>query len=142
MSFFDSDEESRKLASILARDSRYAPAAYDFTRRAVTFASHIVFAHGKHVSGRELLEAIRLFALERFGLLAADVLEAWGVRKTEDFGVIVFHLVDAELLSKTENDCLEDFQEAYEFSDVFSANRSWESIRESMGAATLQSGVK
>jgi len=117
-----------KIKEIRAKDPRYALRAYDFTRQAVTYASQVVLAHGAHVSGPELLEAIRLFALDRYGLLAADVLREWGITKTEDFGEIVFHLVDAELLSKTEDDRLEDFRDVYSFQEAFEPAQCWDEI--------------
>lgn len=125
------DREAAKLDEILAKDPRFAPAAYDFTRAAVTYSSHVLLAHGRHVSGPELLDAIRRFALERFGLLAADVLEEWGVRRTEDFGAIVFHLIDAEILSKTDEDRIEDFRDVYDFADAFDPARAWAEIESS-----------
>ncbi len=126
------DQDAKKLEEILSKDSRYAAAAYDFTRHAVTYASHVLFAHGKHVSGRDLLEAIRRVALDRFGLLAEDVLASWGLRSTEDFGEIVFHLVDAGLLAKTDEDTLEDFRGVYTFGDAFGADAAWKEIVETL----------
>src|SRR5262245_21173006 len=99
-----------RLLAIAERPPRYAIGAYDCTREAVSYASHVVFATGTHVSGGELLEAIRRLLHERYGVLAADVLEAWGVRRTEDFGDIVFRLVESGFLSKTEDDRPEDFR--------------------------------
>lgn len=117
-----------KIQEIRLKDPRYALRAYDFTRQAVTYASQVVLAHGAHVSGPELLEAIRLFLLDRYGLLAGEVLREWGVTKTQDFGEIVFHLVEAELLSKTEEDRLEDFRDVYSFEEAFDPERRWDEI--------------
>jgi uncharacterized repeat protein (TIGR04138 family) len=123
--------EERKLLDILERDPRYALGAYEFTREAVTYASDVVFATGTHVTGRELLEAIRQFARERFGLMAPDVLQGWGVRRTEDFGEIVFNLVDAKLLSKTAEDSKDDFRQVYSFDEAFDAASYWREVLES-----------
>ena len=120
-----------RLDEILREDLRYAPGAYEFTRQAVSYASDVVYARGSHVSGKELLEAIRQFALERYGLLTATVFESWGVKTTEDFGEIVFHLVDAGLLSKTEEDTKGDFRSVYSFDEVFSSRRYWETVLDS-----------
>lgn len=120
-----------KIDEIRAKDPRYALRAYEFTRQAVTYASQVLLAHGAHVTGPELLEAIRRFALDRYGLLAADVLQEWGVRSTQDFGEIVFHLVDADLLSKTEDDRLEDFRDVYAFEEAFDPACTWEEIFDS-----------
>jgi uncharacterized repeat protein (TIGR04138 family) len=47
------------------------------------------------------------------------VLAEWGVRNSEDFGEIVFNMVDVGLLAKTEKDSRADFQNAYDFFDAF-----------------------
>lgn len=73
----------------------------------------------RHISGEELLEGIKDHARERFGPMAKDVLNAWGVHNTLDFGRIVFHLVEAGLLAKTPDDSLSDFIDKYDFTQVF-----------------------
>lgn len=74
---------------------------------------------GRHVSGRELLAGIREFALDQYGPLAYTVLDRWGVRQCEDFGEIVFHLVDYGVLGKTEQDRREDFRDGFDFHEAF-----------------------
>jgi uncharacterized repeat protein (TIGR04138 family) len=74
---------------------------------------------GRHVSGQELLAGIREFALDQYGPMAFTVLDRWGVRKCEDFGDIVFHLVDYGVLGKTEQDRREDFAAGYDFREAF-----------------------
>lgn len=74
---------------------------------------------GRHVSGHELCLGLRSFAIKEYGPLARTVLRSWGVRRTEDFGRIVFGLVEAGCLRKTEEDTIEDFQGVYEFDDAF-----------------------
>ena len=119
-----SPEEARLIA-LAERPPRFGVGAYEFTRESVTYASHVVFATGTHVSGPELLEAIRRLARERFGAMARDVLEAWGVRRTEDFGEIVFRLVETGFLAKTEDDRPEDFRGVYSFADAFDPDAYW-----------------
>jgi uncharacterized repeat protein (TIGR04138 family) len=123
--------EEERLLKILRRDPRYAIGAYEFTREAVTYASQVVFATGTHVSGRELLEAIRRLARERYGVMAHEVLSSWGVHSTEDFGEVVFNLVDEGLLSKTAEDRREDFRAVYAFEDVFDARGYWREVLDS-----------
>ncbi|MBK9384498.1 MAG: hypothetical protein IPN34_06720 [Planctomycetes bacterium] len=72
----------------------------------------------RHVSGHELLEGLKDYALEYFGPLARTVLKLWGVRRSEDFGAIVFHLVEAQLLSRQESDSLDDFARGFDFRDA------------------------
>jgi uncharacterized repeat protein (TIGR04138 family) len=123
--------EERRLLTILDRDPRYALGAYEFVRNSVSYASEVVYATGTHVTGRELLEAIRRLAREQFGLMTADVLSSWGVRGTEDFGEIVFNLVDKGLLSKTDDDSREDFRGVYSFDDAFSTSEYWQEVLKS-----------
>jgi uncharacterized repeat protein (TIGR04138 family) len=105
-------------------DARYETGAYIFMRQALDFTLGRIQEAEKskkhrHVSGQELCEGIRDFALEQFGPMAHTLLEAWGIHKTEDFGQIVFNLVECGVFGKTEKDCQEDFHSVYEFEAVF-----------------------
>ena len=112
------------IEAIVARDPRYRPEAYSFLMLGLGYTVARL-DEPRHVSGRELLEGIRLYALEQFGPMARTVFEHWGVRETLDFGHIVFRLVDAGLLGKTEDDRLEDFDGVYDFEDVFVRSYPW-----------------
>jgi len=106
------------LQEAVAKDPRYKPEAYIFVHDALghTWAR---LDERRHVTGRELLEGIKDLALKRYGRMAKAVLNSWGVKTTDDFGAIVFSLVDAGLLSKTEEDRVEDFHDVYDFDEVF-----------------------
>ncbi|MCK4674060.1 hypothetical protein KAT67_08775, partial [candidate division WOR-3 bacterium] len=65
------------------------------------------------------LEGIKDLALNRYGSTAKMVFNHWGIKKTVDLGDIVFNMVNAKLLSKTEEDSLDDFKDVYNFEDVF-----------------------
>lgn len=103
---------------IVEKDPRYAVEAYLFVLAALPVAQKL-FRRKRHVSGQELLEGIKVLARDEFGLLAKTVLHSWGVRTTDDFGHIVFNLVNAGILTKTEDDRIEDFHSVYDFDDVF-----------------------
>lgn len=112
------------LESILKDDRRYAVGAYVFVRMALDYTVKKVNESDagrkdKNVSGRELLEGIRDFALDTFGPMAMPLLDEWGVRKCEDFGNIVFNLVEAKALTKTDEDRIEDFMGGYDFNEAF-----------------------
>jgi len=111
------------LAIILKADTRYPKDAYVFLRLALDFSIKSLNKpdHGpaRHITGRELLDGIRLYALQEFGPLARTVLAAWGITRTEDFGEIVFNLVSHGILGKTEQDKREDFTDCYSFHDAF-----------------------
>ena len=113
------------LDQILAQDSRFHRDAYVFVRDALETTKKQVHKENregreeKHVTGQELLEGIRLFALKEFGPMTATVFEEWGVRNCRDFGEIVFNMVEIRLLAKTEKDTRDDFQSGYDFNDAF-----------------------
>ena len=114
----DSAELLQKIDAILQKNRRYKPEAYLFVLAALHLSVSSL-PKPRHVTGRELLEGIRLHGLDQFGPLTRQVFGHWGIRETEDFGHIVFSLVDAKLLGKTEEDSLADFQEIYDFSSAF-----------------------
>jgi uncharacterized repeat protein (TIGR04138 family) len=73
----------------------------------------------RHVSGQQLCEAARLYGLQQYGYLAPKVLATWGIRATDDFGEIVFNMIDIGQMRKTKADRREDFQGVYEFAEAF-----------------------
>jgi uncharacterized repeat protein (TIGR04138 family) len=103
---------------------RYRAEAYFWVLRVLEFA-HARLRKEGHVTGRELLEGTRLLALEEYGPMALEVFHHWGLRATEDIGRVVFDLIEEGLLSKTEEDSLEDFSEVYDFEQVFVREAQW-----------------
>jgi uncharacterized repeat protein (TIGR04138 family) len=103
---------------VLKKDPRYTLEAYRFVYEAL---DHTIQKIGerRHVTGRELLEGIRELAHRRFGPLAKTVFGCWNIRSTSDFGAIVFNLVEAGLMSKTEEDSRDDFQNGFDFDAAF-----------------------
>jgi uncharacterized repeat protein (TIGR04138 family) len=114
---------SQALEQILKEDRRYDEQAYYFVREALDFTIKLLEkppkGQGRHVSGPELLEGIRQYALQEYGPMAITVLAKWGVRCCADFGVIVFNLVNKGILGKTDQDKLEDFAGGYDFTEAF-----------------------
>ncbi|MBC8002428.1 MAG: hypothetical protein H7X97_07555 [Opitutaceae bacterium] len=112
------------LEEILAGDHRYAGEAYLFLREALDFTQkRATTKSGKiaprHVTGQELLEGIREYALDQFGPMAMTVCDEWGIRCGEDFGQIVFIMIEHKLLGKTDQDNPDDFRGGYDFDDAF-----------------------
>jgi uncharacterized repeat protein (TIGR04138 family) len=110
---------------IISRDNRFDRDAYYFVREGLDFTlkmlkkQHHTQAAQRHVSGSELLEGLRRFALDEFGPMAKTVFDYWGVRKCEDFGEIVFNMVEKGILGKTEQDSREDFRGGFDFEEAF-----------------------
>lgn len=111
------------IEEILANDPRFSREVYLFVREALDFTQKLVVKDNRgqlrHVSGQELLNGIRQYALQQFGPMAATVLEEWGVKNCRDFGEIVFNMVEGNLLAKTDKDSRNDFQNGYDFTEAF-----------------------
>lgn len=111
------------LDAIQAKGPRYHREAYLFVREALEHTQKSIAQSSRgrvrHVTGQELLEGIRNFALQQFGPMAKTVLEEWGVHRCEDFGVIVFNMVAVGWLAKTSKDRRSDFAGGYDFNEAF-----------------------
>ena len=111
------------LEQIVEHDGRFAREAYHFTREALDYTQKLISRENKgtvrHVTGQELLDGIRQFALHQFGPMTVTVLAEWGIRNCKDFGEIVFNMVETGLLAKTDRDSRDDFQNGYDFTDAF-----------------------
>ena len=108
---------------ICQKDTRYHREAYHFIREAL---SHTKKNKSKrcddpvlHVTGQELLEGVREFALKQFGPMTLAIFEEWGITKCADFGDIVFNLINASVLAKTDKDRRADFEGGYDFAEAF-----------------------
>jgi uncharacterized repeat protein (TIGR04138 family) len=120
-----------RLEELVKKDPRYAYEAYEFVFQALHFTQKMLGREPPedtgdpetvrphhHVSGQELLDGIRVLALREFGFMARTVLHRWGIDRTDDFGAIVFNLVEAEQMSKTDEDTLEDFRGVYDLDEA------------------------
>ena len=125
---------------LLREDNRYRPDAYFLVWEALKFAQKEL-KMGKenpsepladppeekpepegpqrHVSGQELCEAIRQYALRQYGYMAKTVLNSWGLYSTGDFGEIVYNLIRIGQMRKTKDDRREDFDNQYDFQTAF-----------------------
>ena len=106
------------IEEICGRDARYKPDAYEFVMQALHSTQARLKRRG-HLQGGELLEGIRSLIIDQYGPMAGTVLRHWGVSSTLDFGHIVFNMVENRILSRTEEDSLEDFRDVYTFEDAF-----------------------
>ena len=128
---------ARELAELLEEDSRYRVGAYLFVFEALHYAQSVLHLGRprpsepgqseeeepdepqQHVTGQELCEAIRQYAVRQYGYMAKTVLNNWGVRCTGDFGEIVFNLIRFGRMRKTKEDRREDFEDVYDFETAF-----------------------
>ena len=118
---------SEMVNLIVKEDDRYAKESYSFLKEALDFTmdkerkrkGKIVSKNQRHVTGQELLEGVREYALDQFGPMALTVLTSWGLSRCEDIGEMVFNLIEYGVFSKNEDDTREDFASIYSFEDAF-----------------------
>jgi uncharacterized repeat protein (TIGR04138 family) len=118
----------QSLEESVRADGRYRPDAFVFLLRGLEYTSAAI--HGerrgrrpRHISGRELCEGLRALASSSWGPLARVVLERWGIRRTRDFGEMVYFLIGLGLLGKQDEDRIEDFDDVYAFDEAFGRYR-------------------
>jgi len=129
------------IAKALASKGPYPIEAYQFIREGLEYSVGRVQAgardmqssagDGNHVTGQQLCMGLLDFAIARYGMLAPAVLERWRIHRTDDFGRMVFAMIDVGIMAKTPSDSLEDFRSVYDFAEVFSQD----SIRRRLAAA-------
>ena len=115
-------EFNEAVNQLVQTDTRYTREAYEFLRDAL---DHTVKTRKRqlgetgHVTGQQLCEGIRLYALKQYGPMVPTVLEYWGITKTDDFGELVWNLVELGVFGKTEKDSKKDFHAVYSFHEAF-----------------------
>ena len=118
-------EKIHPIVELLQQDQRFHIEAYQFVREALAYAQEIMKLPSEggegehHITGQQLCEAIRKFALDQYGFMAKTVLNSWGVHKTGDFGEIVYNLIRIKHMKKSESDRREDFDDVYDFGSAF-----------------------
>ena len=146
-------DHNHPIVELLRRDRRFRPDAYRFVFEALRYGQEelglgqasvvgdsrignsAIDESGadeeiRHVTGQQLCEAIRRYALQQYGPLAKNVLNHWGVQSTGDFGDIVFNLINIGQMKKTESDRREDFDDVFDFD---------EGLQEAFGSAMTES---
>jgi uncharacterized repeat protein (TIGR04138 family) len=118
-------EKIHPIVELLQQDQRYHIEAYQFVRDSLAYAQEILKmptqgGEGEqHITGQQLCESIRQYAVEQYGFMAKTVLNSWGVHSTGDFGEIVYNLIRIKHMKKSKADRREDFDGCYDFANAF-----------------------
>ena len=132
------------LQELFNQDPRYKPEAYQFIFESLDYAQNRLKLGKKqesepsemrlsceeckteesqeaenHVTGQELCQASRLYALDMYGFMAKTVLNNWGIHSTSDFGELVYNMIRIGRMRKTLEDRREDFNDVYDFENAF-----------------------
>lgn len=121
----DQPREEKPLQEVVDELGLYPIEAFVFVQQGLSYT--VAKIHGeagdpnisRHISGQDLCHGLREFALSQWGLLARTVLRRWNITSTYDFGRIVFALVEAGRMQKTDEDSIEDFRGVYDFNTAF-----------------------
>jgi uncharacterized repeat protein (TIGR04138 family) len=115
---------------MLAKAGPYPPEAFHFVRNGLSYTMHRIHEniveledHERHVNGQQLCLGLRDFAIDQYGLLAPVVLNHWSIFRTDDFGRIVFAMIDEGLMSRSNDDTLDDFRSVFDFHEAFSEDQ-------------------
>lgn len=130
-------DEVHPIVKLLRTDPRYTIEAYQFVREALSYAQDVLGMGcestpdadpeseigeqraERHLTGQQLCEAIRQYALDQYGYMAKVVLNRWGLKSTGDFGEIVYNLIEVGLMKKSDEDRRQDFDDLYDFDEAF-----------------------
>lgn len=120
------DHFSTAVDAIVDRDPRFDREAYLFVREALEFTTKrqkkrvgVISMAPQHISGQQLLEGVRLYALQQYGPMVLTVFDHWRVQSCEDIGSIVFNLIEAREFGKSDQDSMDDFRAGYDFHTAF-----------------------
>ncbi len=124
------NEQVMAMVELLQNDQRYHLDAYQFIRESLAYAQRVLklpaqlpeteeHVNDHHLTGQQLCEAIREYAMEQYGFLAKTVLNSWGIHTTGDFGEIVYNLIRIKEMRKSKADKREDFDNQFEFETAF-----------------------
>lgn len=117
-------EFNEAVDQLIQTNPRYTREAYEFLRDALDYTVKTrkrQLGETGHVTGQQLCEGARQFALKQYGPMVPTVFEYWGITKTDDFGEMVWNLVGLGVFGKTERDSKKDFHAVYTFHDAFVA---------------------
>ena len=108
---------SRRMAAIRRRPTNFCTAGWISATRTKFGAA--AGGGSRHVTGQELCHALRLLAVQMWGPLRREVLRRWNIRRTRDFGEMVFLMIDLQLMGKQDSDDISDFDDVYDFDTAF-----------------------
>lgn len=126
----DEPAKQKDLRDVVEEIGLYPIDAYNFVRKGLHYTVQQIHGEAvaadpdadRHVSGPQLCQGLRDFALNEWGMMAPTVLRRWNVTSTFDFGRIVFAFVDNGLMHATEQDKLDDFRNVFDFRTAFEAS--------------------
>jgi len=115
----------KSIEEIAKLDGRYSLRAFEFVHEGL--GRTVKKNHGDeaenegphHVTGKQLCLSLAELAADKWGYLAAVVLNQLGIKSTYDFGSIVYLLVEHKWMYARPEDSIDEFKNVYDFKEVF-----------------------
>ena len=120
--------DSRQLETLrqFADRSPYPLEAFVFVLNGLVFARQHVqydpeppYQRGGHLDAVDICWCLHDYAVVAFGNRAREQLKRWHIERTEDFGQVLYGLIDCNLANKLEQDSLQDFAAVFDFDQQF-----------------------
>ena len=118
----------KSIKEIAKLDGRYSLRAFEFVQEGLgrTIKKHygdeIENESPHHVTGKQLCFSLAELAAEKWGRMAKVVLNQLGIKSTNDFGNIVYIMVENKWMHARLEDTIEEFESVYDFEEVFEKN--------------------
>jgi uncharacterized repeat protein (TIGR04138 family) len=128
----ESELAENLIERVAETHGQYPAPAYAFVLAALEYCQLRRPVRG-HISGDTLALGCRDFALEQFGLTSRTVLSHWGIRRTQDLGSMVYHLIEVGLLAQQPEDRIEDFDDVFDFAEAFEHGYPWVGVQRNGG---------
>jgi uncharacterized repeat protein (TIGR04138 family) len=116
----------QSLGEALRAAGPYPLAAYQFVQDGLRYTVERIHdrpeamgRQDRHISGQDLCLGLRDYAIEQFGMLAPAVLASWHIHRTEDFGRMVFALIEVGAMTRKDEDTFDDFRGVFDFAEGF-----------------------
>jgi uncharacterized repeat protein (TIGR04138 family) len=120
--------QKKTLEQVVDESGHYPLEAFEFVRHGLNFTVQQIHGEARaksqtacHITGQQLAWGLRNYAISRYGVLARAVLNHWGLHRTNDFGKIVFTMVESKLMQKTNDDDIRDFDCVFDFDTAFAS---------------------
>jgi uncharacterized repeat protein (TIGR04138 family) len=101
-------DQIAKLAKEISVDKR----AFEFIHIALLHATN---GKQQHISAAKLINSTKVIGHYVFGFLAKTVFNQWGINTTDDWGRVVWALVESGIWGKQEGDKQSDFDGLWDF---------------------------
>src|SRR4030042_785778 len=118
----------KSIEEIAKLDGRFPLRAFEFVHEGLgrtvkkSYGDDATAQGPHHITGGQLCLGLAELASEKWGRMARVVLNQLGIKSTQDFGRIVYLLVEHKWMYARPEDSIDEFKNVYDFEDIFEKN--------------------